>query len=279
MSKKSETYGALAALLAALLLFLILFFCTIIVRQDADPEGVEVNFGDVLEASGLYEPAPAEVLEMPSPAEATPPAPTAQNVEQPLQTQDLEESLAVKEAKKAEQKRKAEQRAAEQKRLEQERLERERLAEEKRQAEEKARQAAAISNRAIGAFGGAGSGTSASEGTASSGTGNEGNPLGTESKNKGVGGGSGGSASFSLGNRKINGTIPRPSDNTQVSGKIVVEITVDASGNVIAATIGQGTTIAEASARKAALDAAKRAKFTKGERTEIGIITYHFKLE
>jgi len=64
-----------------------------------------------------------------------------------------------------------------------------------------------------------------------------------------------------------------------VVGKIVVEIAVDASGNVVSATIGQGTNITEASARSAALSAARKAKFTKGERTEIGTITYNFKLE
>ena len=90
----------------------------------------------------------------------------------------------------------------------------------------------------------------------------------TTEQTKGVGG----YGSFNLNGRSIGaGGLPRPAYTIQEEGKIVINITVDPKGNVIFAEIGRGTNIDNASMRKSALDAAKRAKFNSisgGEQPE-----------
>lgn len=290
MSKleESEIYGAVGTLIFGILVILALFFFSLsftIIKEE--PEALSVNFGNTLESQGLYEPAPASVLEevKPTPVEpvakVTPPTPTPpSNPVQEVKTQDFEESLAIAEARKKEQERqKVEQ---EQRRIEQEkiRIEQQKIAEQRRIEAEKAKRAAEIKARAQGAFSGAGgvgtSTTSTGDGTGK-GTGNQGNPFGDNSTNR-VGTTTGSGSSFKLGNRRTVGALSEPEDNTQVAGKIVVDITVNANGDVIEANIGQGTNITEISARNAALSAARKTKFSKGEKTEIGIITYNYKL-
>ena len=79
---------------------------------------------------------------------------------------------------------------------------------------------------------------------------------------------------------RSSGGLPRPSYNSQEEGKIVINITVDPNGNVILAEIGRGTNIDNASMRKSATDAARRAKFNKiqGSNNQSGTITYIYKL-
>lgn len=93
-----------------------------------------------------------------------------------------------------------------------------------------------------------------------------------------VGHGSLGGNSWSLQGRGIRGTMPMPSPNFKQEGKVVVQIRVNAAGNVVSATIVNGTTITDKQTQQLALDAAKKAKFTEGETEQIGTITYIFKL-
>lgn len=263
--KKSETYGIIGTAIFAVLLLLILLFCTLshhFIKEEQ--EGLSVNFGETLEAQGLYEPAPASVLETSVPKPQLNPTPPVQEA---VKTQNFEESLAMAEARKQD---KEKQRVEE----EQRKIEQQKIEEQRRIETEKARRAAEIKAKASGAFSGAGSTASTGQGT-SSGSGNQGNPFGDHSTNIGNAGGVG--SSFKLGGgRGIVGAIPRPADNTPVEGVVVVDIAVDTGGGVIAATIGQGTTITEANVRNAALNAARKAKFTKGEKIEVGTITYRF---
>jgi TonB family protein len=246
--KKSETYGIIGTAIFAVLLLLILLFCTLshhFIKEEQ--EGLSVNFGETLEAQGRYEPAPASVLETSVPKPQLNPTPPIQEA---VKTQNFEESLALAEARKQDK-------------------EKQRVEEEQRKIEQQK-----IKAKASGAFSGAGSTASTGQGT-SSGSGNQGNPFGDHSTNIGNAGGVG--SSFKLGGgRGIVGAIPRPADNTPVEGVVVVDIAVDTGGGVIAATIGQGTTITEANVRNAALNAARKAKFTKGEKIEVGTITYRF---
>jgi hypothetical protein len=53
---------------------------------------------------------------------------------------------------------------------------------------------------------------------------------------------------------------------------------VDKAGNVVLASIGQGTTISDRYTQQLALEAARKAKFTEGDQEQIGSITYNFKL-
>ena len=59
---------------------------------------------------------------------------------------------------------------------------------------------------------------------------------------------------------------------------MVISIRVDKQGNVVAASIGDGTTISDRYTQQLARDAALKAKFTEGDNEQIGSITYNFKL-
>jgi TonB family protein len=58
----------------------------------------------------------------------------------------------------------------------------------------------------------------------------------------------------------------------------VVNILVDAAGNVTSASVGDGSTISDRSTQQLALQAARQAKFTKGDTPQRGTIIYTFKL-
>ena len=76
------------------------------------------------------------------------------------------------------------------------------------------------------------------------------------------------------------GGLPRPAYSGQEEGRIVINITVNADGNVIMANISNETTIDDANMRKAALDAAQRAKFNPvgGNNNQSGTITYNYRI-
>ena len=186
--------------------------------------------------------------------------------------------------------RKEKEEAERLKREEEARLKREEEARLKKE-EEARKQQEAIANRASSAFGGAsGSGGSAnsgssgnaqenSRGDASSGISNPGSPFGNSNSRSTEG--SGGYGSFNLSGRTTgSGGLPRPEFLSQEEGRIVINITVDPNGNVIAAEIGRGTTIDNASMRNSALSAARRAKFNKiqGTNNQTGTITYNYRL-
>lgn len=95
----------------------------------------------------------------------------------------------------------------------------------------------------------------------------------------GKGSGTGPGVSFSLLNRSPL-SLPKPSYNSEKSGKVVVDITVDENGNVIKAVAGgRGTTVQDKNLFDQAVAAARKAKFnpsSKGEKKQIGTITYNF---
>lgn len=111
----------------------------------------------------------------------------------------------------------------------------------------------------------------------SGGTTGSGQTAGTETAGNPVGSGTSGGNSWSLSGRNLLGTMPTPAYNQNVEGYLTVEIRVDAGGNVISASIRRGT-ISEPSLREAALNAARRTKFSSGSGTVTGTITYNFKL-
>ena len=59
-------------------------------------------------------------------------------------------------------------------------------------------------------------------------------------------------------------------------GTVLVSIQVSASGAVISASVTNSTT--SAALKNAAIAAAKQSRFSEGDRTESGTITYRFKL-
>ena len=135
----------------------------------------------------------------------------------------------------------------------------------------------AARKRVAGAFGkGAQMGSKGS----TEGTGVQGSPTGNSST--GATAGTGGYGTFNLGGRSIGeGGLPRPVYNVQDEGKVVVTITVNPAGQVIGTSINRQTNTVNPALRKAAEDAAKKARFNtvSGLNNQTGTITYYFNLK
>ena len=263
--KKGKYIGLLGAVLVHVAFIIFLFLMGFTLPEPQEESGVPVMLGDVPQASGWSDPSLVEVETMP--AEAVVPQDA---VEQELITQGLEETVALtpKSEKEAEKPEKTEaEKAEEARRLAEERAERER-----REAEEAARR------RVAGAFGkGA---KMESRGDAQTGEGLQGSPAGNAET--GASTGVGGYGEFNLGGRSIGaGGLPRPVYNVQDEGRVVVTITVNPAGQVIATEINKQTNTVNPALRKAALDAARKARFNAvdGLNNQVGTITYYFNLK
>lgn len=273
---QSHIIAGAGTIIFLLLLLFLLFRLSMSAPLQLEDEGIVITFGDADEGGGM-----PDVLPMPDPmtqAEQQPaaPAPTpVQPSDNDLMAQEDEESLPVAQQNEDELKRQAEQEELLRKQQEEEaRLEAERIEREKALAEQKARQEEAIKKaQAMAAlFGQSGSteGANAENATATPAVTSKGNPVG---KNFGQVDGN----MWSLQGRSVK-TMPKPSTDFLEQGKVVVSIRVDKAGNVVAASIGDGTTISDRYTQQLALDAARRAKFTEGDKEQIGSITYNFKL-
>lgn len=272
------------------------------VELSSGNESARTDASDIVEPTPTPEPV-AEPTPAPMPQTAVPePAVPEPAPEQPLIAQNIEDAPALaaeKKKKEEEAKRKAEEearkkkQAEEAKRAEDARLkakaeeeakrkaeeEAKRKAEEearrkaeeeaRRKAEEEARKRAAAQNLVTGAFG-KNSGTgNVANGVQGSVNGN--NPTGASRGNAGYG-------DYDLGGRGIVGSLPKPTFNVNANGKVVVRITVNGNGQVIAAEPTSGTTIANQTVRSAAVEAAKKARFAvkEGAGNVTGTITYYF---
>ena len=147
---------------------------------------------------------------------------------------------------------------------------------EKTEAEKRAAEAAA--QKIAGAFG---KGTQmGNKGTGTTGFGLEGSPTGNSSEGKSSG--VGGYGTFDLNGRSLgSGGLPMPVYNVQDEGRVVVTITVNPAGQVISTSINKRTNTVNASLRKAAEEAARKARFNQvdGVNNQTGTITYYFKLK
>ena len=268
MTKKQERHivATVGTIIFLVLLFLLLWFVRLYAVVPEQEEGVEVAFGEVEEAGGyMAEENEAVPLEQPSAASPQPSAPSDND----LMTQEDEEALALrKEQEKKERERKqAEALEKQRQREEQARLEAERKAREAAEAAERAKQAEAIAkaNQMGSLFGQTGNTSGSGD---SQGAGQKGNPVGH---------GSSGGNSWSLSGRGIKGSLPQPSNTFNQAGKVVVQIRVNAAGQVVDARETTGTNISDKQTIQLALDAARKAKFTEGDHDQIGTITYNFK--
>ncbi len=261
----------LSALLTAFimaLIFLLLWFIYLSAPVQEEDEGIEVAFGAVQEAGG-YQAQASQAVPLP---EASSPASTASAPSQTeMITQEDEESLAVARQREEEERKQKELEDAQKAELAKKEAEARALAEAKAkaQAEKEAREAQAIAK--AGAFGSlfGNSGSTAGSGD-SQGAGQKGNPVGK---------GSIGGNVWSLDGRDVK-AMPKPSDDFKQEGKVVVQIIVDANGNVVSAqAIDKGSTISDDYTRQLAVKAAYKAKFSFTDRPDkqIGTITYYFK--
>ena len=249
---------ALHAMVMLLLGFVVLTAEPVVPENDG---GVYVQMGYIDEASGTFEPYVAEVIK-PQVEALTEPYVTPETAPEELMVQEVEETVSLEEQRKKEE---AEQRRRE----EQVRREaEERLRAEQREKENK------VSSAMMNAFGSP-SAESGSKGIASSGEGVQGSPTGNSADGSMVG--AGGWGGFSLTGRRCL-DLPKPTYNSNVVGTVVVEITVDNEGCVVAATVKAGSATNE-SLRSAALAAARKARFDKTSKSghQVGTITYNFK--
>ena len=285
--KKGEYIGALGALLVHVAVIALLILVSFTVPQpDEDAGGVPVMMGNVESARGFDDPSLVDVdvldEDAAAPAETAPELPS----EQDLLTQTEEETVTLKpktEEPKKETVKPKEVAKPKEPVKKPEKTEAEKAAEAKRLAEEKAgreRKAAeeAARKRVSGAFG-KGAQMEGNKGISAGGTGTEGSKEGNFST--GAKTGTGGYGTFDLGGRSLGtGSLPKPAYNVQEEGRVVVNITVNPAGQVISTGINPQTNTVSSALRKAAEDAAKKARFNTvdGVTNQTGTITYYFNL-
>ena len=271
--KQSHIIASLGTIISMCLIFLLLWWLQVTAPVQVEDEGIVVAFGDSEEGGGMPDVRPLDAITQVEQIPA-PPAPSRPS-DNDLLVQEDEESLALAKQTEEESKRKAEEEELIRKRKEDEaRAEAERIAKEKALAEQRAKEQEAIdkANQLAALFGQAGTeeGANADNASASNTAGTKGNPIG-----KGMGESNG--MQWSLYGRNVK-RLPKPSSDFAQAGKVVVNIQVDAAGNVTNATVGDGTTISDRSTQQLALQAARQAKFTEGDSEQIGSIIYNFKI-
>ncbi len=275
MTKQTQSHiiALVGTIISMCLIFLLLWWLQVKAPMQTEDEGIVVAFGDAEDGGGMPDVRPldpiTQVEQIPAPAAPSRPS------DNDLIVQEDEESLALAKQTEEEAKRKALEEELIRKRKEEEaRAEAERIAKEKALAEQRAKEQEAINkaNQLAALFGQAGTaeGANADNASASNTAGTKGNPVG---KGMGVTNGT----QWSLYGRNVK-RLPKPSSDFAQAGLVVVQIMVDAAGNVTNATITEGTTISDRATQQLALQAARQAKFTEGDTPQIGKITYTFKL-
>ena len=149
--------------------------------------------------------------------------------------------------------------------------------EAEKRAEEERAAAEAAASKIAGAFGkGSKMGSTGND----TGEGNQGSPTGNGNTGKTSGVGSYGT--FDLNGRSLGSEgLPIPVYNVQDEGRVVVTIVVNPEGKVIATSINKRTNTVNPALRRAAEEAARRARFNavSGVNNQSGTITYYFKLK
>ncbi|WP_300698596.1 TonB family protein [Bacteroides sp.] len=272
--KKGKYVGMVGALLVHVAIIALLILVGFAMPKPSEEGGIPVMLGEVPDALGDADPSLVKVDVMPEEV-----APDVQEpTEQDIITQEDEETVVLKpktEPKKKKEVKKPEikkpEKTAAEKAEDARKLAEAKAEKERREAEEAARK------RVSGAFGkGAQMGSKGN----TEGQGIQGSPTGNAPT--GATSGTGGYGTFNLGGRSIGeGGLPRPVYNVQDEGRVVVSITVNPAGQVIATSINRQTNTVNPSLRKAAEDAAKKARFNAvgGLNNQTGTITYYFNLK
>jgi TonB family protein len=273
---QSHIIAGVTTVVILLLLLLLLFKLTISAPIQMEDEGIVITFGYSDEGGGAPDALPLMPMAQ-SEVQPAAPAPLPQlPSDNELIVQEDEESLALAEQNEQEQKRKAleQELIRKQREAEAAQAEAERIARERALAEQRAKEQEAIdkANQLAALFGQSNSteGANADDASIEPSPSGKGNPVG---KNFGIVDGN----MWSLQGRKVK-SMPKPSSDFNQQGKVVVNIRVDKEGNVVLASIGDGTNISDSYTQQLALEAARKAKFTAGEREQVGSITYNFKL-
>jgi len=268
---QSHIIAFFGTLFSLCLILLLLWFLKLTAPVYEEEEGIIVSFGNAEEGGGMPDVSHideiTQVEQIPMPSLPTLPS------DNDFIVQEDEESLALKkQTVEEEANRKAEEEALKRRRKEEEaRAEAERIAREKALAEKKAKEQEAIenANQFAALFGQVGTTEGANgENEATNATSGMGNPSG-----KGYG--SIDNATWTLQGRNCR-HIPKPSEEFNQTGRVVVNIIVDLEGNVTSASVGDGSNISDRETQRLALESARNAKFSKGETTQRGTIVYIF---
>jgi colicin import membrane protein len=278
--------GFVGTAIIHVVLLLVLVLVSFSAEMPKMEEGILVNFGTDETGLGMIEPSPPAVQE-----EATPPPAAVVPVKteaDPLLTQNNEEAPEVKKVDPEAEKRKKEKKEADRKIKEQ--LEAERLLKvqeetERKRVEAEQQRQTDIMNKTKNALANSKNAGSSSTGEGvTGGPGNQGVQTGSvDSKVRGDGAGLGDKGiSYDLQGRGVQ-ELPPPKYDYQGEGRVVVEVSVDRQGKVIAATSGvKGSTTLDDYLVKVAKEAAMKARFqVKNDAPAVqkGTITYNFKLK
>lgn len=295
--KKNKITGLVGTIVLHIILLILLWLIAIRRPQVQEEGGVPVMLGNTELSQGNADPYTLTDVDIMNEPEAPAPDVPEPEVVPPVETkeeiitQTEEETVAVpkkepkKEIKKETPKKetpkkevpKKETVKPKEKTEAEKRAEAEKAAAEKKAAAERAA-AEAAAKKIAGAFG---KGTQmGNKGTGTTGTGLEGSPTGNASEGKSTG--VGGYGTFDLNGRSLGSSgLPMPVYNVQDEGRVVVTITVNPAGQVISTSINKRTNTVNASLRKAAEEAARKARFNRvdGVNNQTGTITYYFKLK
>lgn len=289
--KKSKVTGIIGTVVLHIFVVLLLLFCSLTRPEIQEEGGVPVMLGNTQMAQGDADPytmTEVDVLPQP-PASAPEPEsmPAEPEVKQPLITQAEEPSLQVKKEEPKKEKPKKEKKPLKktekktpqkepEKKVEPEKKPEKTEAEKRAEAERLAAQVAA--SKIAGAFG-KGS-KMGNKGNAETGAGLQGSTAGNSDTGKTTGVGWNGA--FDLNGRSLGeGGLPAPVYNIQDEGRVVVTIVVNPAGQVVRTSINKRTNTVNPALRKAAEEAAKKARFNtvEGVDNQSGTITYYFKLK
>lgn len=258
MIKKSEAYGIIGTMLFAILLFLLFWLVKLPFTQNSYNEPIYINLGNSNDGGGI---------EIPQEASNTTASANSQKAihhiatnQENIMTQVNESPVSVPNTRQLKKKtipNENQEKANAQKMVNQAF---ERAQAEKQKAEQQAISKAQKLGSIFGKDQGAGSGNT-------QGSGVQGNPLGTV-------GGSANCINASVAGRSPL-YIPSPSYQSNDEGTVTVHVVVDREGIVTNAYIGNSTTTSQ-TLRNAALEAARKSKFSKGDHDAIGTIVYHF---
>ena len=253
---KNQIVGVFVTLAVHALVALLLVALRLHAPELEEESGIPVTLGNVAQAQGYTESYQfTEVSSMksdvPNIQNAPQPQPQPQ-VDEPLVTQPDDPTVEVPSAEEVEAKKRAEA---------------ERVA-----AERAAQQMASAFGKGF-EMGSKGDATEQPE------EGTQGTETGVAEAEKAVG--IDVRSAFDLNGRSISGEgLPIPVNTVQEEGRVVVTITVNPEGKVVATSINLRTNTSNPQLRKAAEDAAKRARFNKIDAVDnqTGTITYYFKL-
>jgi TonB family protein len=267
-NQRSRNIGITGSVIVHIFFLLLLLLITVGIPHKEEETGVPVMLGNTSAAQGNDLPeGMVDVDVMPARKVHIPQADDNER----MIVQNEEKTVAIKSSEKKNKKvdvqRPKQQTVIDQSRQDQIREEQER----KRQSE--------AAQRMVSSAFGKGSKMSGNYGTAKSGTGTEGSPNGNSAY--GARSGKVGYGTFSLGDRDIIGSVPKPAYTVQDEGKVVVNITVNPSGQVIATSINRMTNTSNPALQRAAEEAARKARFNNisGVNNDRGTITYYFKLK